>query len=174
MRPSNSEATRFSGLPWSLISVAPALAAVCAWDWIVALAAPNGFIDESKLNYGVIAGWAGAILLMAIELAHPAFIEVGKDAVAFKGHFFWSQPGVLQYRDILRFEYRRYGRGRENCNLWIIVAVMRPGSPRKRVTLPVFGRKPFARLKWSLAEWQTAHGCLEPTPFADFSEDVRV
>jgi hypothetical protein len=31
----------------------------------------------------------------------------------------------------------------------------------------------FSMLKAALAEWQTAHGCLQPLPLADLSEKVR-
>jgi hypothetical protein len=130
---------------------------------------------ETKLNIGAYIGWAVAILVLGFAWARPAFIDVGRDAVNFRGHFFWAQPRTLEYRDVLRFEYRRYRQGgRQNNDLWLVIAILRSGTPHARVTLPYFGRKPFARLKSALAEWQIAHGCLEPTAFAEFSEDVRL
>lgn len=130
---------------------------------------------ESRLHVGAYIGWALVISLLVLAGVHPAFIEADRDRVSFKGHFLWAQPRTLEYRDILRFEYRRFGQGvRQNNDLWLVVAILRAGTPHNRVTLPYFGRKPFARLKTALTEWQIAHGCLEPTPFANFSEDVRI
>jgi hypothetical protein len=175
MRTSNWETVRFSGLPWSLISAAPAVGVLWLMISILTMSGSNGDAAlESKLNIAAYVGWGVAIPLLGRAWARPAFIDVGRETVSFRGYFFWAQPRTLEYRDVLRFEYRRYRLGeRQNNELWLVVAIMRSGTTRTRATLPYFGRKPFGRLKSALAEWQIAHGCLEPIPFANFSEDVR-
>jgi len=152
---------RFSGWPWALIAGTPAIALGIFAD---------GFIPSYAIDFLTLGV---AIALIAYERIHPAFIEVGGEAVSFKGHFFWNSPQRLEYRDISRFEYQRFGRNRRDASAWMIVAVLRAPAGG-RATLPVFGRKPFVYLKNALAEWQTAHGCLEPTAFANFSDDVRL
>ncbi len=138
-----------------MIAAAPAIPFILALNWIL--------------------GVAIAALLVFIERMRPGYIEVNKEFVSFRGHFFWSKEERLEYSNVLRFEYRRFNQGRNNSNIWIVVAVLRSArADVARVTLPVLGRRPFARLKVALAEWQSAHGCLEQTAFAEFAEDVRV
>ena len=120
-----------------------------------------------------MVGLAVGTGMALLSLAKPAYINVERDGLSFRDHWPWSGENQLNFKDVRCFEYERVPGGKNNSS-WKIVAIVSSAVGERRIGLPVLGRRPFATLKNALAEWQTAHDCLEPPRFADFAENVRL
>jgi len=126
-----------------------------------------------------VVGWLLVVFLgvsiLYLALKTTSSVQIEKDGVRTSGVMRWSDQQHFLFADIRRFEERywkpplsRYGQGE-----WRLYVVTVEDGREVRSELPMDSTASFSMLKAALAEWQTAHGCLQPLPLADLSERVR-
>jgi hypothetical protein len=129
--------------------------------------------DFDAVGWILVAGLAAAMLYLALKRAWSIVIE--PDGVRTRGLVRWSDQEHFLFADIRRFD-ERYWRppltGGDQGR-WRLYAVTVEGDCETRHELPNWDSSTFSRLKRALADWQTAHGCLQPLPLADLSEKIR-
>jgi hypothetical protein len=116
-----------------------------------------------------------AAVIICLALKRPWTIVIEPDGIKTKGIVEWSDQEHFRFADIRRFEQRfwQYPLSESRQGIWRLYAITVEGDRETRHELPNWAGASFSELKRALADWQIAHGCLQPLPLADLSDRVR-